>query len=337
MSRFSIRKLSICLLLLGLSISGCSSRPSAILPADDPDLTIFTSQEKSIYEPIIKEYQERTGYKVLVEAGTFQDLKHYIEENTLADRYDAVFGIHSADLEHYKDSWEVYESPDTASLFPNTSPSHRLWTGFCSLQTVIVYNTKVVTYREVPTSWESLLDPSWKGRIAFLNPEASDIYSAALVCASQTSKNPKEYLSAFSRNLNAPLYTSLEEVNQAITDGQYSLGVTLDTLAEQLKSEGGEINYIYPKEGNYSQLYGSALISDCKHPGPAKEFIDFTVSKDVQSLLSNKLNRLPIRKGVYSALAVTGAYQDSQIFVSLRREAMDNWQSMMKHTVEEGR
>ncbi|MFT4105811.1 MAG: extracellular solute-binding protein [Lacrimispora sp.] len=337
MPRLSIKKLYVCLLLLSFSISGCSPRPSAILPPDTPDLTVFTSQEKSIYEPIVKEYQERTGYKVHVEAGTFQDLKHYIEENTLADRYDAVFGIHSSDLEHYKDSWEAYESPDASALFSNTSPSHRLWTGFCSLQTVIVYNTKVVTYREVPTSWESLLDPSWKGRIAFFNPEASDIYSAALVCASQASQNPEEYLNAFSKNLNAPLYASLEEVNQAITDGQYSLGVTLDTLAEQVKSEGGEINYIYPKEGNYSQLYGSALILGCKHLGPAKEFIDFTVSKDVQSLLSNKLNRLPIRKGVHSGLAVTGTYQDSQTFVSLREAAMNNWRSLMKNTAEEGR
>lgn len=88
MSHLSIKKLYICLLLLCLSISACSPRPSAVLPPDTPDLTIFTSQEKSIYEPIIKEYQERTGYKVHVEAGTFQDLKQYIEENTLADRYD---------------------------------------------------------------------------------------------------------------------------------------------------------------------------------------------------------------------------------------------------------
>ncbi len=331
------KKLCICLLLLGFSLSGCSLQSSAILPSDDPDLTIFTSQEKSIYEPIIKEYQERTGYKVRVEAGTFQDLKHYIEENTLADRYDVAFGIHSADLDYYKDSWEAYESPERVTLFPNATPSHRLWTGFCSLQTVIVYNTKVVTYREVPTGWESLLDPSWKGRIAFLNPEASDIYSAALVCASHSFQNSGEYLRAFSKNLNTPLYTTLEQVNQAVSEGQYSLGVTLDTLAEQVKSEGGEINYIYPKEGSYSQLYGSALISGCQHPGPAKAFIDFTISKDVQRLLSNKLNRLPVRKEVHSVLSVTDTYQDSQTFVSLRKDVIDNWKSLMRHTTDEGR
>lgn len=329
------RKSFICLLLLSLLISGCASSAD-ILPPENPDLTIFTSQEKSVYEPIIKEYQERTGYKVHVESGTFQDLQHAIDENTLADRYDVVFGIHSADLDYYLEQWQAYESPEIFRLLPNSAPSHQLWVGFCSLHAVIVYNTKVVTYREEPVGWMSLLEPSWKGRIAFLNPEISDIYATALVCASQSAMDSNGFLSSFADNLFSPLPNSLEAVNQAVADGQYSLGITLDTLAEQMKSEGEEIYYVYPEEGDYSQLYGSALISGCHHPEPAKEFLDFTIGKDVQNLLSDRLNRHPVRKDIHSPLSVADAYPDSSGFIPLRETTINTWRILMKNK-EEGR
>ena len=51
-----------------------------------------------------------------------------------------------------------------------------------------LYNTNVVTYRELPTGWDSLLEPRWKGRVAVPDPLKSDMAASVLTEAAKTVK-----------------------------------------------------------------------------------------------------------------------------------------------------
>lgn len=78
-------------------------------------------------------------------------------------------------LDEYKELWFPCESSEAKMLDSRyVSPDH-FWTGFSVLPLVIMYNTNVVTYRELPMGWESLLEPRWQGRVAFADPEQSDV------------------------------------------------------------------------------------------------------------------------------------------------------------------
>ena len=90
------------------------------------------------------------------------------------------------DPEQTKEHWQVYKSPEAAFITDSFQCEDNRWTSFSALPLVIMYNTNVVTYRELPVGWNSLLEPRWKGRIAFVDPRRSDVYSAALVTAVHT-------------------------------------------------------------------------------------------------------------------------------------------------------
>ena len=278
-------------------LSSCQSGPeTAPMPAV-PDLVLYTAQEEEIYEPIIKEFEERTNLMVKVERGSSEEMTGWLEAEDGPD-WDVVFGVGIETLEQSKEHWQVYKSPEAAFITESFQCEDNRWTSFSALPLVIMYNTNVVTYRELPVGWNSLLEPRWKGRIAFVDPRRSDVYSSALVTAVHTWEKKGDYLEQFMENLGYGTLNSMQEVNAGILDGRYSLGVTMEESAQALLSEGADVDYIYPQEGTTALPDGTAIVKGCSNPDAARQFLDFTVSRDTQRILVSDLNRRSVRSDV---------------------------------------
>ena len=279
-------------------LSSCQSGPeTAPMPAV-PDLVLYTAQEEEIYEPIIKEFEERTNLMVKVERGSSEEMTGRLEDEEERPDWDVVFGVGIETLEQSKEHWQVYKSPEAAFITESFQCEDNRWTSFSALPLVIMYNTNVVTYRELPVGWNSLLEPRWKGRIAFMDPRRSDVYSAALVAAVHTWGKRGDYLEQFMENLEYGTLNSMQEVNAGILDGRYSLGVTMEESAQALLSEGADVDYIYPQEGTTALPDGTAIVKGCSNPDAARQFLDFTVSRDTQRILVSDLNRRSVRSDV---------------------------------------
>ena len=279
-------------------LSSCQSGPeTAPMPAV-PDLVLYTAQEEEIYEPIIKEFEERTNLMVKVERGSSEEMTGRLEDEEERPDWDVVFGVGIETLEQSKEHWQVYKSPEAAFITESFQCEDNRWTSFSALPLVIMYNTNVVTYRELPVGWNSLLEPRWKGRIAFMDPRRSDVYSAALVTAVHTWGKRGDYLEQFMENLEYGTLNSMQEVNAGILDGRYSLGVTMEESAQALLSEGADVDYIYPQEGTTALSDGTAIVKGCSNPDAARQFLDFTVSRDTQRILVSDLNRRSVRSDV---------------------------------------
>lgn len=279
-------------------LSSCQSGPeTAPMPAV-PDLVLYTAQEEEIYEPIIKEFEERTNLMVKVERGSSEEMTGRLEDEEERPDWDVVFGVGIETLEQSKEHWQVFKSPEAAFITESFQCEDNRWTSFSALPLVIMYNTNVVTYRELPVGWNSLLEPRWKGRIAFMDPRRSDVYSAALVTAVHTWGKRGDYLEQFMENLEYGTLNSMQEVNAGILDGRYSLGVTMEESAQALLSEGADVDYIYPQEGTTALPDGTAIVKGCSNPDAARQFLDFTVSRDTQRILVSDLNRRSVRSDV---------------------------------------
>lgn len=48
-----------------------------------------------------------------------------------------------------------------------------------------------MTYRELPTGWDSLLEPRWKGRVAVPDPLKSDMAASVLTEAAKNSEKER--------------------------------------------------------------------------------------------------------------------------------------------------
>ncbi len=267
------------------------------------DLVVYSVQEKGICEPVVKEFEERTGLNVKVENGSLEELLKKLEDGSgpygdAGEAWDVVFGVGIETLEEKKEYWQAYESPEIPFIAGAFRCEDRKWTSFSACPLVIMYNTNVVTYREVPAGWASLLEPRWKGRVAFVDPGLSDIYSSALATAAYTYRGEGDYMKQLADNLEYGSLSSLSEVNSGILDGRYSLGVTIEGAAQALRSGGADVDYIYPKEGTTVLPDGTAIVNGCPHPEAARRFLDFTVSKDAQRILVSDLNRRSVRMDV---------------------------------------
>ncbi len=316
-------------------LAGCARKTQEAPILAQADLVIYTVQEPSVYEPVIKEFEERTNLAVDVRVGTTEELKQMLEndqaerekreaakrrddgsvqsackeqtDNKIQESYqeqqelpdwDLVFGAGVEILEQFSDQWLPCDNPQTESIIQEFASTDQTWISFSALPVVIMYNTNVVTYRELPVGWESLLEPRWRGRVAFVNPELSGIGGFALTAAHITCPDREKYVEELAENLGFQTLQSLNQVNEGILDGRYSVGVTSEEAAQALRVGGADVDYIYPEEGTVVVVDGTAIRRDCAHEEAARQFLEFTISRDVQEILVSDLNRRSVRRDV---------------------------------------
>lgn len=109
------------------------------------------------------------------------------------------------------------------------------------------------------------------------------------------SQSGEAYIEKLAENLNYEVLKSVEQVNEGILDGRYSVGVTTEAAAQTLRSGGADVDYIYPEEGTVAVLDGTAVRAGSSHKEEALAFLDFTLSRDAQKIMAVSRNRRSVR------------------------------------------
>lgn len=329
------------------ALVSCTASPVMEPMPSEPGLIIYTAQEEAVYEPVIKEFEERTNLKVKIETGSSEEILRLLRgeeiEGKDAGGWDLVFGVGIETLEQARNYWQVYKCRESEYITEEFQCQDNRWTSFSALPLVIMYNTNVITYRELPEGWKSLLEPRWKGRVAFVDPRRSDLYSAALVTAVHACGGNDKYLEQFMDNLEYRTLENLSEVNAGILDGRYSLGVTMEESAQALLSEGADVDYVYPEEGTTALPDGTAILKGCAHPEEARQFVDFSLSLDTQRILVSDLNRRSVRsdvpplEGLSPIKRLPLIHMDLKDLSEEKEEVLSCWNTILQRQSRENR
>ena len=293
----------LCFALMALLLlSGCAQGTdvSAFAPGEEERLVIYTSHKEEVYGPIIKEFQQRTGIWVEVVTGGSGELLERIamEAEGGQPACDLMFGGGVESLAAYEDCFEPCTPEGVENLRGVGLSEEGLWTPFSSLPLVLIYNTRLVSEGEL-TGWADLLDPRWKGRIAFADPTVSgSSYTAALTLFSCIEGDDWDILAALVDNLDGGALPDSGDVVESVRSGSRYIGVTLEETA--LKQRSPELGIVYPAEGTSAVPDGCALIKGARHPENARAFLDFVLSRDVQELLVSDLSRRSVRTDVHA-------------------------------------
>lgn len=295
------RLLCLALMVL-LLLSGCAQGTdvSAFAPGEEERLVIYTSHKEEVYGPIIKEFQQRTGIWVEVVTGGSGELLERIamEAEGGQPACDLMFGGGVESLAAYEDCFEPCTPEGVENLRGVGLSEEGLWTPFSSLPLVLIYNTRLVSEGEL-TGWADLLDPRWKGRIAFADPTVSgSSYTAALTLFSCIEGDDWDILAALVDNLDGGALPDSGDVVESVRSGSRYIGVTLEETA--LKQRSPELGIVYPAEGTSAVPDGCALIKGAKHAENARAFLDFVLGRDVQELLVSDLHRRSVRTDVHA-------------------------------------
>ncbi|MCP2033584.1 iron(III) transport system substrate-binding protein [Planomicrobium sp. HSC-17F08] len=321
-------------------LSACGSDEKAGAKEEESKtVSVYSPHQSEIINPIIKEFQDRTGIKVeLVQSGTGELLSRVAAESKNPGA-DVFWGGGAESLEAFGENFEPYVTKEDAAIPAVFKSESNLWTGFSALPMVIMYNEEMVAEGDAPTSWKALLDEKWKGKIAFTDPNKSGSSYTQLVTMLTAYEDDGsegwDYVNDFVGNLDGTILSGSSMVPKGVADGEFPVGVTLEEAAYRYIAGGAAINVAYPEEGTSAVPDGVALIKGAKNVENAQEFIDFLVSKDVQEMIVKDFSRRAVRDDVAPPEGLTKfediplVEYDFEASSSNKEEIMDKFHKIM--------
>jgi ABC-type Fe3+ transport system substrate-binding protein len=176
------------------------------------------------------------------------------------------------------------------------------WTAQVLYFQTLGYNSDLVPPGEAPKTYRDLLDPKWKGRLAWSVEEqlTGGLGFIVNVLDSMGEQNGTEYLGALAKQDIARIRTGINGVTLALAAKRYAVGVTVDNHHTRIADEkGAHVNWvaIEPVLGLSNNI---GLIKGAPHPNAAKLLIDFNLSAEGQTVLKDG-NHIPASEKVEAA------------------------------------
>ncbi len=100
--------------------------------------------------------------------------------------------------------------------------------------------------------------------------------------------------------------------------------------------DGADVDYIYPEEGTVVVVDGTAIRRGCAHEEAAKQFLEFTISRDAQEILVSDLNHRSVRRDVAPLEGLVPMAKLPIISAGLKKlssekeEALTEWKQVME-------
>lgn len=165
----------------------------------------------------------------------------------------------------------------------------------------ILYNTELVKPEDVPTSYQDLADPRWKGKIVMPDPTTHATTISWLVGLKENNvfASEEEWV-AWLKGLaaNEPMFVaSFGPTPDPIARGEKAIGISMPKYI--ITKAPAPLMWAKVKEGLFGSPRAIAIVNNPKRPNAAKLFIDFWLSKETMQLLAEKVGEYVLYEGVY--------------------------------------
>lgn len=245
-------------------------------------------------------FEKKYGIKVLAwRAGSEKIVQRAITEARAGRNEADVFEMNGPQMEilYREKLLEEFHSPVFRDIPPAAFPKHRHYVADRFVFFVMAYNTNLVKASEVPSSYEELLDPKWRGKLAL---EAADVIWFASVARAMGEGPGLAYFRKLAA-MKPELRSGHLLIAELVAAGEIPLTLTAyNNNVETLKKKGAPIEWkpLQPAFGRPSSI---GLAKNAPHPHAALLFAEFVLSKDGQEIL-RAANRVPSSLAVDSPL-----------------------------------
>lgn len=295
-------------ILLVMLAAGCSKK------AQVQELKIYSIIHEEETQALTDLFTQKTGIPVtFLRASTGELVNRVINEKDSPQADVLLGGASSYHIQASKEgALEVYKSPMAKNLPSYAVSPDGTWTGFCVLTLGIGINEDRYAQKfpgiPVPTSWDDLLNPSYKGEIVLTNPVASS--TAYLFVQNQLQRlgwdDGWNYLLSLS-----PLVGQFPDSGSApaklIGTGEYALGISYIHAVAKYKAEGFNVKMIAPPQ-SVGDVDCISIMKNTDNLSAAQQFVDFMLSKEAQELMSSIDFTIPVNpeaRGVEGSVPVS--------------------------------
>jgi iron(III) transport system substrate-binding protein len=283
--------------IAGALILGGALGPAAGARAESRQVVIYSANESVLDNLVFSAFEKETGITVQpVETGSGILMKRVATEKD-RPQGDVVWGISRSLLETSRAYFQPYRSQHRDAIPAEFRDPDDLWIGNNLHLLVILQNTKQVAPGQGPHGWSDLLDPAWRGKIAFTDPANSgSAFTNTTFLAELWGPGEPGWTKVASFLRNTKMLNKSSLVFQGVGNGEYPLGVSLEYAGYVWASNGAPVSVIYPSDGTVVAMEGCAILKGGPNPDSAKRFVDFINRKDVRELIFAKTFRRPARQ-----------------------------------------
>ncbi len=294
------------------ALTGCKRNAEA----DKGEVVVYTALDRGFSEPILKEFEAKTGIKVRpkydTEATKTVGLVNTIRAEKSRPRCDVFWNNEIVNTIRLKNEGllATYE-PEAAAAFPQQfRDGDGKWTGFAARCRVILVNTDLVKPADEPKSIYDLADPKWKGKTGIAKPLFGTTASHAACLFEKLGENKaKAYFQSLKDN-DIQVEAGNKQVALKVSQGLLAFGLT-DTDDAIIEVEAGKpVKIIFPDDGpdGMGALFipnTLAIIKDSPNQENARKLVEYLLSPEVEVALAKAESaQIPLNPAVTEKVRV---------------------------------
>lgn len=297
--------------LVGIALAfggvvGCRSPE----PSQDAQriVTIYVSTDRVFSEPVLREYERRSGVKVNAVYDTEETKSTGLANRLLAEKSRPQADVFWSNepvrtlVLRSRGVLAAYKSPSAQGIPAALVDPEGYWTGFSARMRVIAYNTKLVTLEEAPRSVFDLADPKWRGQVAMADPRfGSTSFHVAALYAIAGDEQMDDFFGRLKAN-GVRVVDGNSVVRDMVARGEVKVGMT-DTDDVNVAIEDGQpVGMVLPdRDGLGVPVMPNmvSLIANGPHLDEGRRLIDYLLSPDVErQLAQSEAVQIPLHAGV---------------------------------------
>ena len=322
-----MKKISICASLFILV--SC-----AYEPADE--LTIYTSRQPQLIEPIVEKFSLETGIKVNFLSGNAQELMERIDvegDNSPAD----IFMTVDAGVLWQAAERDIFSSTNSKILEENI-PSYlrdpeNKWFGLSKRARTIVYSNDQFNDNDFST-YEDLADPKWKGKLCLRT--SKKVYNRSLMASMIDAygfEKAKEVVTGWISNLATEVFSNDTNALKAVSSGQCGLTIVNTYYLARLLDDPqyDNLTLFWANQidrGVHVNISGAGIVKTSKNKQAATLLLEYLSSEKAQDFYASANKEYPVLDGamVHASIKDWGEFIEDNINVgilgSLQKEAV---------------
>jgi len=271
-------------------------------------VTVYVSTDRVFSEPVLREYQRRSGVTVNAVYDTEET-----KSTGLANRLLAETNRPQADVFWSNEPVRTlvlksrgilapYRSPNAEGIPATLRDPDGYWTGFSARMRVIAYNTKLVPAEQAPRSVLDLAAPDWNGQVAIADPRfGSTSFHVAAMYAVLGDAKADDFFRRLKAN-GVRVVDGNSVVRDLVVRGEVKLGLTDTDDVNVALEAGDQIGMVLPdRDGMGVPVMPNmvSLVANAPHPEEGRRLIDYLLSPEVErQLAQSEAVQIPLHVGV---------------------------------------
>ena len=300
------------------------------------ELTIFTSRQPQLLEPIIEKYYQETGVKVILLSGNAQELMERIDIEGEQSKADIFMTVDAGVL------WQAAErnifSETKSKILEENVPSYLRdlngkWFGLSKRARTLVFSNDQFSKSDFST-YEDLANPRWKGKLCLRT--SKKVYNRSLIASMIDAygfDNSKKIVSGWVSNLATEVFSNDTNALKAVSSGQCGVTIVntyyLARLLDDPKYDNLELFWANQNDrGVHVNISGAGIVKTSQNKKEAQKLLEYLSSDSAQDFYASANKEYPVLNDakVAESIMVWGAFVEDEINVSklgsLQKEAV---------------